>query len=589
MRKLSLILILPLLIFWSFSCDTTNTNTLYKLTTNISPAKSGTITPASGEYEQNSVLEMKAEPKDGYLFVRWEGDHSGTVNPGFVTFNGDKNITAVFVKKEYTLEINVEGEGSVREEIVEDAAKTDYEHGTTVRLTAEPAEGWEFIEWQGDLSGSNNPETIVVDDEQQVTAVFAVSEYSLNITIEGEGTVTSEPDKSSYQFGEEIVLSTEPAEGWRFLEWGGDLSGTDRTVTIESIDTDYDIHAVFSPVQGALHAMGYNHNGQLGDGSRTNQLTPVVNYYDVDQIAAGAYHTLYVNSDGSLWAMGYNSNGQLGNGNVADQHEPVQIDSDVVHVTAGETHSLYIKSDGSLWAMGMNSDGQLGDGTTEDRLNPVQIDTDVSDVSAGGWHTLYVKNDGTLWTMGRNTYGQLGNGTFDSSATPVQVDTDVESVAGGKYHSLFLKTDGTLYGIGRNAGGQLGRSNPDEENPNYTEPIEVDSNVQTMTGGTAFSLYIKTDGSLWATGSNVEGQLGTGSDTRYYYSPIQLASGAIGIAAGNQHSLYIATDGTLYASGRNAEGQLGDGTGEASTTHVQVDVNVEKVAAGISHSLYIKQ
>jgi len=75
----------------------------------------------------------------------------------------------------------------------------------------------------------------------------------------------------------------------------------------------------------------------------------------VTQIAAGFYHSLFLKSDGSLWAMGFNNDGQLGDGNDIATNQPVLIVSNnVTAIAAGGYHSLFLKSDGSLWAMGDN-------------------------------------------------------------------------------------------------------------------------------------------------------------------------------------------------------------------------------------------
>ena len=73
------------------------------------------------------------------------------------------------VRKDYPLIITIEGEGSVEEEIV--TAK-NYEHGTVVRLTAVPAEGWWFVEWSGDAEGTSSSVEITVDRERTVMATF---------------------------------------------------------------------------------------------------------------------------------------------------------------------------------------------------------------------------------------------------------------------------------------------------------------------------------------------------------------------------------------------------------------------------------
>lgn len=593
MKKIHFILLLPLLIILKISCDATNPTPVYNLTTDVSPSDGGTITPESGEYEEEETVELDAEPAEGYIFVRWEGDHSGSINPAYITFNSDKNVTAVFALKEYSLEIQTEGEGSVREEIVEEAEKTDYEHGTTVQLTAEPEEGWEFIEWKGDLSGSENPETIHVEEEKNVTAVFAMKEYTMDLQIEGDGNVSVDPDKSSYEHGENITFTAEASEGWRFLEWEGDLSGEDEEVTIEGIDENKEITAVFTTIEGALWTMGYNGNGQLGDGSTTSQEEPVRQFYEVDDVTAGAFHSLYIRDDATLWAMGYNGNGQLGNGSTSDQHVPIEIDSDVSMISAGRQHSLFVKNDGTLWAMGENQYGQLGDRSTSDRHQPEQVQVDsgmeVVAISAGYNHSLFITSDGSLWGMGRNHVGQLGDSTVteQATATPVLLAENVSSIVAGDNYSLFIDEDNSLYGMGSASGGKLGIGGSDQNPPgNQWEPQLIEDDVQAITAG-RHSLFIKSDGSLWAMGYNESGQLGDGTNSNRY-TPVEIAENVSDIAAGNEHSLYITADDELWSMGRNAEGQLGDGSGSSQSSPVQIDTNVSKIATGFRHSLYLQ-
>ena len=97
--------------------------------------------------------------------------------------------------------------------------------------------------------------------------------------------------------------------------------------------------------------------------------------------------------------MGANTNGQLGDGTTNDQTTPFEIESsDVESIAAGENHSLFLKTDGSLWGMGSNGNGQLGDGTTTDLTIPFQIESSgVESITAGDNHSLYLKTDGSLW------------------------------------------------------------------------------------------------------------------------------------------------------------------------------------------------
>src|SRR3972149_527012 len=119
------------------------------------------------------------------------------------------------------------------------------------------------------------------------------------------------------------------------------------------------------------------------------------------QIAAGVTHMVVLKSDGTLWTWGGNTNGQLGDGTTTNSLSPVQIGTDTnwVSIRAGNLYTVALESDGTLWAWGDNAGGALGDGTTTNSLSPVQIGTDTNwvSISANGLHTVALKSDGTLW------------------------------------------------------------------------------------------------------------------------------------------------------------------------------------------------
>jgi len=119
---------------------------------------------------------------------------------------------------------------------------------------------------------------------------------------------------------------------------------------------------------------------------------------------------------------------------------------------------------GTVWSFGSNNNGQLGQGNTTNYSSPVQVGslTTWKLVSGGQYFTTAIKTDGTLWAWGQNIfYGQLGQGDRTNYSSPVQVGslTNWKEVSNGRYHSVAIKTDGTLWAWGSNAYGQLGQYN----------------------------------------------------------------------------------------------------------------------------------
>src|ERR1035441_3123839 len=120
----------------------------------------------------------------------------------------------------------------------------------------------------------------------------------------------------------------------------------------------------------------------------------------------------------------------------------------------------------------------------------------VAKVAAGSDHSLFLKSDGSLWAMGNNNFGQLGDGTTDNdnynTNFPEQiVASNVTAIAAGGYHSLFLKSDGSLWAMGNNESGQLGDGTTN--NMNVPKQI-VASNVTAIATGGYHSLFLKSDG-----------------------------------------------------------------------------------------------
>ena len=194
-------LLLTLLTLAIISCE--EEIPVYTVTVSSSPSEGGSVSPQGGEYEQGQTASFTATPNEFYEFSGWSGADTSTINPVSIIVDTNKSLTARFEKldtdndgitddidqcpdtpaneqadsngcsvsqKDFELSISVEGEGTVTEEVV--VAPTIYQGTTQVQLTAVPAEGWEFTEWTGNATGTDNPITIEIDGTKNITAVF---------------------------------------------------------------------------------------------------------------------------------------------------------------------------------------------------------------------------------------------------------------------------------------------------------------------------------------------------------------------------------------------------------------------------------
>ncbi|WP_051293121.1 RCC1 domain-containing protein [Citrifermentans bremense] len=161
-----------------------------------------------------------------------------------------------------------------------------------------------------------------------------------------------------------------------------------------------------------------------------------------------------------------------------------------------------------------------------------------------------------------------------------QVQAATPQFSAGRNHTIAVLSDGTIWAWGGNIYGQLG----DGTSISKTVPLQVGSGYAAVAAGYNHTVALKTDGSLWAWGDNNSGQLGNGTTNRSYI-PLQVGSGFAAVAAGYNHTVALKTDGSLWAWGDNNFGQLGDGTTNRSNIPVQVGSGYAAVAAGYNHTV----
>ena len=252
----------------------------------------------------------------------------------------------------------------------------------------------------------------------------------------------------------------------------------------------------------------------------------------------------------------------------------------IIAVAAGNSHSLALSNDGIVWAWGYNSDGELGNGNSTNQLVAVRVlagdgtntFSGIVAIAGGASHSVALRNDKTVYAWGGNGSHQLANGGTSPSNLPVAVKdvggtgslSNIVAIAAGPSvnHTLAIKGDGTLFAWGSNYDGQIG--NNSEATPSY--PVQV---------------------------------VGLGTpNTHPTTASLGYLSGVVGIAAGTNHSLAVLSNGQVCAWGDSYRGQLGNATQSIGTdsdfpilvsaaTGSGTLTGIASVSAGGNHSVAV--
>ena len=379
-------------------------------------------------------------------------------------------------------------------------------------------------------------------------------------------------------------------------------------------------HSVALTKNGTIYTWGFNSRGQLGNGTETMQTLPQPLAGKWRAVTSGASHVIAIKSDGTLWAWGSNQRAQAGRMDGENQTTPIQIssetnwvaitagyyegialndkgelygwghagnpqdwtklsvptrigtDNDWIKISAGLGITVAVKNNGTLWTWespAINSNTGLP--YWEGRISQVGMDNNWAEISVGYNYVLATKTNGTLWAWGNNSDGQIGDGFAGGTVySPQQIGSanNWKLPEAGDFHGMALNQNGILSTWGANGDGQLGNQNSNVYSPQEIACPDIKTGCwKTISVGVSdnFTIALKDDGSLWAWGNNLFGQLGNGNkiDT---IIPIPIAEGEKfkSISAGFGHNIALHEDGSTWVWGNNDDGELGDGTQQES-------------------------
>lgn len=202
------------------------------------------------------VVVVTATPGDGYEFRGWAGNYpedAQMINPLILPMDESKSLGALIAPILRTLTLSMTGAGTGTIDMnptgveIENPLEAKYTNGTSVDLFAEADAGSVFRGWNGNVPAGeelSNPLTVLMDRARVISARFEPAvEFAVNI--QGEGSVTVEPELAAYAVGMTVILTAEADDGFYFSGWGGAAGGSSKNLTL-TIAGDTIITAVFA-------------------------------------------------------------------------------------------------------------------------------------------------------------------------------------------------------------------------------------------------------------------------------------------------------------------------------------------------------
>jgi len=321
---------------------------------------------------------------------------------------------------------------------------------------------------------------------------------------------------------------------------------------------------------GNTYSWGYNGSGVLGHVGTINVPTLIPNLPKVKKIVLGEYTSYAITVDGDVYAAGANTYGQIGNGTKTNQVTFAKINglSNIRDIVT-ETNTVFaLTESGASYAWGKGNSWQLGINIyTSAQTIPTLItglsDFYVDNIVTNGQTTFAICDDGQeIYSWGAGWQGQSGNG-YEDARVPKRIrqisdlDESVEHLLIEANTGFALMSDGTLYGWGDNSYNQLGEGGTFDKRTPIIIPNLPKIEQVVFNGNTGLALSV--DKSIYAWGYNTNGEAGVGDTGRLRYVEKLNISNIENIYNGIYSMYAKGTDGVIYSWGKNNKGQLGLG------------------------------
>ena len=232
-----------------------------KYSINVVQPANGTVSASATSATAGTTVKLTANPAEGYTLDYFTLDGERINGDTFIMPARNVDVSAVFTANAYSITVVQPTGGTVS------ASATSATAGTTIELTATPAEGYTLDYFTLDGARINGNTFIMPARNVDVSAVFTANAYSITVVQPTGGTVSA--SKLSAFFGEAVELTAVPDEGYELSHYvvngaannGGTFTMPARDVIVTAVFTK-----VAEPsVNLALNATIYYSNKKYPD------------------------------------------------------------------------------------------------------------------------------------------------------------------------------------------------------------------------------------------------------------------------------------------------------------------------------------